>query len=35
MGERAVRTHVANVLVKLDLTSTTQIATWGVEQGLR
>ena len=35
IGERTVHTHVANVLVKLDLTSRTQIAAWGVEQGLR
>jgi len=34
IGERTVHTHVANVLAKLELTSRTQIATWGVEQGL-
>jgi len=26
---------VANILAKLELTSRTQIATWGVEHGLR
>ena len=35
IGERTVHTHVANVLSKLELTSRTQIATWGVNQGLR
>jgi predicted ATPase/DNA-binding CsgD family transcriptional regulator/Tfp pilus assembly protein PilF len=35
IGERTVHTHVANVLAKLALTSRTQIATWGVGQGLR
>jgi predicted ATPase/DNA-binding CsgD family transcriptional regulator/uncharacterized protein HemY len=34
IGERTVHTHVANVLAKLELTSRTQIATWGMEQGL-
>jgi predicted ATPase/DNA-binding CsgD family transcriptional regulator/Tfp pilus assembly protein PilF len=34
IGERTVHTHVANVLDKLELTSRTQIATWGVAQGL-
>jgi DNA-binding NarL/FixJ family response regulator len=34
IGERTVHTHVANVLAKLELSSRTQIATWGVEQGL-
>jgi predicted ATPase/DNA-binding CsgD family transcriptional regulator len=35
IGERTVHTHVANILDKLELTSRTQIATWGVQQGLR
>jgi DNA-binding CsgD family transcriptional regulator len=35
IGERTVHTHVANVLAKLELTSRTQIATWGVAHGLR
>jgi predicted ATPase/DNA-binding CsgD family transcriptional regulator len=35
IGERTVHTHVANVMAKLELSSRTQIATWGVEQGLR
>ena len=34
IGERTVHTHVANVLAKLELTSRTQIATWGVAHGL-
>jgi len=35
IGERTVHTHVANILAKLELSSRTQIATWGIEQGLR
>jgi len=35
IGERTVHTHVANILAKLELTSRTQIATWGMDQGLR
>jgi non-specific serine/threonine protein kinase len=35
IGERTVHTHVTNILSKLELTSRTQIATWGVSQGLR
>ena len=35
IGERTVHTHVANILSKLELSSRTQIATWGVAQGLR
>jgi ATP/maltotriose-dependent transcriptional regulator MalT len=35
IGERTVHTHVANIMAKLELSSRTQIATWGVEQGLR
>jgi predicted ATPase/DNA-binding CsgD family transcriptional regulator len=35
IGERTVHTHVANVLAKLELTSRTQIATWGVAHGLQ
>lgn len=35
IGERTVHTHVANVMSKLELSSRTQIATWGIEQGLR
>jgi predicted ATPase/DNA-binding CsgD family transcriptional regulator len=34
IGERTVHTHVANILAKLELTSRTQIATWGIQQGL-
>jgi predicted ATPase/DNA-binding CsgD family transcriptional regulator len=34
IGERTVHTHVANILAKLELTSRTQIAAWGVSQGL-
>jgi non-specific serine/threonine protein kinase len=34
IGERTVHTHVANILAKLELTSRTQIATWGVSNGL-
>jgi predicted ATPase/DNA-binding CsgD family transcriptional regulator len=34
IGERTVHTHVANILAKLELSSRTQIATWGMEQGL-
>ncbi len=35
IGERTVHSHVANILSKLDLSSRTQIATWGVGKGLR
>ncbi len=34
IGERTVHTHVANILVKLELSSRTQIATWGISHGL-
>jgi DNA-binding CsgD family transcriptional regulator len=34
IGERTVHSHVANILDKLELTSRTQIAAWGVERGL-
>ena len=32
--ERTARTHVSNILAKLDLTSRTQAALYAVEQGL-
>jgi DNA-binding NarL/FixJ family response regulator len=34
IGERTVHTHVTNILGKLELTSRTQIAAWGVARGL-
>jgi DNA-binding NarL/FixJ family response regulator len=34
IGERTARTHVSNILGKLDLTSRTQAALWAVRQGL-
>src|SRR6266508_2296056 len=34
IGERTVHTHVANVMAKLELSSRTQIAAWGVERGI-
>jgi DNA-binding CsgD family transcriptional regulator len=35
IGERTVHTHVTNILSKLELTSRTQIAAWGVGRGIR
>jgi predicted ATPase/DNA-binding CsgD family transcriptional regulator len=35
IGERTVHTHVTNILGKLELSSRTQIAAWGVSHGLR
>jgi DNA-binding NarL/FixJ family response regulator len=34
ISERTARTHVSNILAKLDLTSRTQAALWAVSQGL-
>jgi DNA-binding NarL/FixJ family response regulator len=34
ISERTARTHVSNILGKLDLTSRTQAALWAVHQGL-
>jgi predicted ATPase/DNA-binding CsgD family transcriptional regulator len=34
IGDRTADTHVANILAKLELSSRTQIAVWGVEHGL-
>jgi len=32
--ERTARTHVSNILAKLQLTSRTQAALWAVQEGL-
>jgi DNA-binding NarL/FixJ family response regulator len=34
ISERTARTHVSNILTKLDLTSRTRAALWAVRQGL-
>jgi DNA-binding CsgD family transcriptional regulator/tetratricopeptide (TPR) repeat protein len=34
LSERTIKTHVANILSKLDLTSRAQIAAWAAEHGL-
>jgi DNA-binding NarL/FixJ family response regulator len=34
ISERTARTHVSNVLLKLDLTSRTQAALWAIRQGI-
>lgn len=34
ISERTVRTHVSNILMKLDLDSRTQAALWAIRQGL-
>jgi DNA-binding NarL/FixJ family response regulator len=34
ISERTARTHVSNILRKLDLTSRTQAALWAVREGL-
>ena len=34
VSERTARTHVSNVLLKLDLTSRTQAALWAIREGL-
>jgi len=34
ISERTARTHVSNVLTKLDLTSRTQAALWAVREGM-
>jgi DNA-binding NarL/FixJ family response regulator len=34
ISERTARTHVSNILAKLDLTSRTQAALWAVREGL-
>jgi DNA-binding NarL/FixJ family response regulator len=34
ISERTVRTHVSNILAKLDLSSRTQAALWAVREGL-
>lgn len=34
ISERTARTHVSNILSKLDLTSRTQAALWAVREGL-
>ncbi|WP_432937368.1 response regulator transcription factor [Kribbella sp. CA-253562] len=34
ISERTARTHVSNVLLKLDLASRTQAALWAIRQGL-
>lgn len=34
VGERTARTHVSNILTKLELTSRTQAAMWAVREGL-
>ena len=34
ISERTARTHVSNILSKLDLNSRTQAALWAVREGL-
>ncbi|HYB00021.1 MAG TPA: AAA family ATPase [Ktedonobacteraceae bacterium] len=34
LSERTIESHVSNILLKLDFTSRTQIATWVIEKGL-
>jgi DNA-binding NarL/FixJ family response regulator len=34
ISERTARTHVSNVLLKLNLTSRTQAALWAIREGL-
>ncbi len=34
LSERTIESHVSNILLKLDYTSRTQIATWAIEKGL-
>jgi DNA-binding NarL/FixJ family response regulator len=34
ISERTARTHVSNILRKLDLSSRTQAALWAVREGL-
>ena len=34
ISERTARTHVSNILVKLDLSSRTQLALWAIQRGL-
>ena len=34
ISERTARTHVSNILHKLDLSSRTQAALWAVREGL-
>lgn len=34
VSERTARTHVSNILAKLDLSSRTQLALWAVREGL-
>jgi NarL family two-component system response regulator LiaR len=34
IGEKTVKTHVSNILAKLDLNDRTQVAVWAWRQGL-
>ena len=34
LSERTIETHVSNIMLKLNLTSRRQIASWAVERGL-
>jgi DNA-binding NarL/FixJ family response regulator len=34
LSERTIESHVSSILLKLDYTSRTQIATWAIEKGL-
>lgn len=34
ISERTARTHVSNILVKLELSSRTQLALWAIQRGL-
>jgi DNA-binding NarL/FixJ family response regulator len=34
ISERTARTHVSNVLIKLQLASRTQAALWAIREGL-
>jgi DNA-binding NarL/FixJ family response regulator len=34
LSERTIETHVSNIMLKLNLTSRRQIASWVIERGL-
>jgi DNA-binding NarL/FixJ family response regulator len=34
VSERTIETHVSNIMLKLNLTSRRQIASWAIERGL-
>ena len=34
LSERTIETHVSNIMLKLNLTSRRQIASWAIERGL-